>query len=148
MRATKVHSVRKFKAGYEIRDETVDTGVEPLRWKRAYTPSGDYIGSSRWAHRLCAQRGIAPEKSNPAHSVCSIGFSEREQKWYGWSHRALFGFGIGYTAEQGSLPTESGYIDGYLEEHPELDRRVPVGFKVETLDDARRVAVAFAGSVS
>lgn len=26
-----------------------------------------------------------------------LGFSSTQQKWYGWSHRALFGFGIGST---------------------------------------------------
>jgi len=25
----------------------------------------------------------------------SIGFNEKEQKWYGWSHRAVASFGIG-----------------------------------------------------
>lgn len=39
--------------------------------------------------------GIEPEKSDPSHSVCSIGWSEKEQKYYGWSHRAMIGFGIG-----------------------------------------------------
>ena len=24
-----------------------------------------------------------------------IGFSEKEQKWYGWSHRAFYGFKVG-----------------------------------------------------
>lgn len=24
-----------------------------------------------------------------------LGYSEKEQKWYGWSHRAVHGFGIG-----------------------------------------------------
>lgn len=27
--------------------------------------------------------------------VANIGFSEKENKWYGWSHRAIFGFTIG-----------------------------------------------------
>ena len=36
---------------------------------------------------------------NPENSA-SIGFSESEQKWYGWSHRAIFGFGIGSKVTQ------------------------------------------------
>ena len=31
-----------------------------------------------------------------------IGFNPIEQKWYGWSHRAIFGFGIGSECKQGN----------------------------------------------
>lgn len=34
-------------------------------------------------------------------SVARIGFSEIEQKWYGWSHRAIYGFGIGSQVSKG-----------------------------------------------
>jgi len=93
-------------------------------------------------------RGISPEKSSPTDDVCSIGFCAAESKWYGWSHRAIFGFGIGDVAEEGDCTTTSGFIDGYLENHPDEDRRVPVGFEAKTLDDAKRMAIAFADSVS
>lgn len=33
--------------------------------------------------------------------VASIGFNPTEQKWYGWSHRAIYGFGIGSECKQG-----------------------------------------------
>lgn len=36
-----------------------------------------------------------PEKSDLSHAVASIGKSTKDNKWYGWSHRAVFGFGIG-----------------------------------------------------
>ncbi|KKN29323.1 hypothetical protein LCGC14_0845330 [marine sediment metagenome] len=100
--ARKVLNVRKYKAGYEIRTERLTGDDNPgmaadeeLITKSAYTPSGDYIGRSRDAYNLCYKRGIAPEKRTKANSACSIGFCEREHKWYGWSHRAIFGFGIG-----------------------------------------------------
>jgi len=32
--------------------------------------------------------------------------------------------------------------------HPEADESVPVGFEAKTLDDAKRIAQAFAASVS
>ncbi|KKN18413.1 hypothetical protein LCGC14_0956060 [marine sediment metagenome] len=38
---------------------------------------------------------IAPEKSAPDHSVCSIGKSAKDGKVYGYSHRAYHGFGKG-----------------------------------------------------
>lgn len=34
-------------------------------------------------------------------TVCNLGFNPKEQKWYGWSHRAIFGFGIGSKVKQG-----------------------------------------------
>lgn len=32
---------------------------------------------------------------------CNIGFCEKEQKWYGWSHRAICGFGVGSKISKG-----------------------------------------------
>ena len=150
MNIASVERVRKYQAGYEIRDEMWAMGDEPptLMRRVAYNPTGDFIGMSKFAHRLCKLRGIAPEKSKPEHSVCSIGFSEQEQKWYGWSHRAIFGFGIGHVVEEGSCTAESGWTDEWLKDHPEDDTRVPVGFEAKNLDDCRRLAVAFAESVS
>jgi len=72
------------------------------------------------------------EKIDPLHSVCSTGFSPKDQKWYGWSHRAIYGYGVGDEVEEGSIPTE--YIK-------------PIK-KIKTLEDAKKVAIAFARSVS
>ncbi len=136
--------------GFVIKNEMVDGkpfGCDDFIMTSAYTKSGDYVGDRKWAYRL-ARRGIAPEKSSPDHNVCSIGFCEREQKWYGWSHRAMCGFGIGDVAKEGDCCTQSGFVEEYSKEHPELDRTVPVGFEAKTLDDAKRMAIAFADSVS
>jgi hypothetical protein len=38
---------------------------------------------------------IKGEKTHPDHSVASIGKSEADGKWYGWSHRAVYGFKAG-----------------------------------------------------
>lgn len=82
----------------------------------AVNANGDYIGDKETAEWLCGERGIAPELASPAHKVCSIGFCEREQKWYGWSHRAIYGFGIGSKVERG----DCGYVpigwDDFLEQ--------------------------------
>ena len=143
---------RHYKAGYVIKTELVDDsdygGDGRLEMKAAYTPGGDYIGNSRLAHLLCKKRGIRPEKRSPDSGVCSIGFCEVEQKWYGWSHRAIFGFGVGDAVSEGDCCASSGLIDEYLAEHPEEDLSLPVGFTAETLDDAKQMAIAFAHSVS
>ena len=31
-----------------------------------------------------------------------VGFSPKDQKWYGWSHRAIYGFEIGSTCKKGN----------------------------------------------
>jgi len=36
-------------------------------------------------------------------TTASIGFSVSEQKWYGWSHRAFYGFGVGSTVSPGNI---------------------------------------------
>lgn len=72
----------------------------------AATPSGAYIGDEGTAKFLCKERGINPELASPNHKVCSIGFCEKEHKWYGWSHRAIFGFGIGSEVKKG----DCGYV--------------------------------------
>ena len=141
---------RVFQAGYILRTEKVryDPDDTPITMVSAYTPEGWYIGPSKSAYQLCKLRGIKPEKAKPTHNVCSIGFSEQAQKWYGWSHRAIFGFGIGHITQEGDCCTTSGYTDRYLAEHPEESLAMPAGFEVKTLDDAKRCAIAFAESVS
>lgn len=143
--------VRRYKAGYEVRDALLDpamTGGKEIVIKSAYNQNGVYIGNPRDAHRLCRKRGIKPEKANPGHNICSIGFCGKEQKWYGWSHRAIYGFGIGDIVKEGDCCASSGWTDEYLAEHPEASKALPVGFKAQTIDDAKRMAVAFAESVS
>lgn len=60
----------------------------------------------------------------------SIGFSEKEQKWYGWSHRAIYGFGIGSKVKKGDC--------GYKGK----------AWTAKTLDDAKQMAKDFADAIS
>ena len=146
---TAILGVRRYKAGYEIRTEKVARdGNDPVVVKSAYTiPAGYYIGSSVQAYRLIVKRGIKPQPRDGGR-VCSIGFCEREQKWYGWSHRAICGFAIGDVVKEGDCCASSGWTDEYLKEHPEENLSLPVGFVARTLDDAKRMAIALAESVS
>ena len=110
--------------------------------------AGEYIGDLKDAKYLCEKRGIAPIASKPGHNVCSIGWSEKEQKWFGWSHRAIGGFGIGSELLDGNSATTTGYAAWYNQENPQACRRLPVGFKAETLYQAKLMAIAFADSVN
>jgi hypothetical protein len=86
-----------YKAGYQVKEElwTYNPNEEPTKMKSAYTPSGDYIGNPESARYFVVKRGIIPELRTPDSNVCSIGYCPKERKWYGWSHRAIYGFGIG-----------------------------------------------------
>jgi len=96
-----------------------------------YNLDGDYVGEPSFADGL-AELGIVPQKRTPTSNVCSVGFSAEHGKWYGWSHRAMCGFGVGDVVAVGDVCADD----------------LPIGFKAETLDDAKRMADAFAAAVS
>jgi len=82
-------------------------------------------------------------------SAC-IAFSPDTQKWYGWSHRAVYGFKIGDVVSEGDLVTSTGYTEEFEIENPAeaFKYALPVGFTAKTLDDAKRMAIAYASSIS
>ncbi len=147
MEVKKVLKVRHYKAGYEVREELREHLEMEVMLKSAYTLDGNYIGDSKTAYFLCKKKGIKPELADTDDNVCTIGYSPKEGKFFGWSHRAIHGFGIGDEVEKGSLCSMSGWTDEYLKEHPGEDKSLPIGFKAKTLEDCRRMAVAFAESV-
>ena len=159
MSVKQVLKIRRYRAGYEVHTELIDGsefGCDDFEMKSAYTPEGHYIGASKDAYRLCKARGIKPQPRLPERPeanggkgrTCSIGFCEQDQKWYGWSHRAIYGFGVGDVVKEGDCCATSGWTDEYLEEHPDDDSSLPVGFVAETLEDTKRMAIAFAEAVS
>lgn len=106
-------------------------GNDSVEMDAVYNAHGVYIGDPETADFL-AEKGILPEAKRDDSNVCSIGYSHKDQKWYGWSHRAMHGFAIGDTIKAGDCAAES----------------LPIGFKAETIEDAKKMAVAFADSVS
>ena len=100
--------------------------------KSAYNENGDYIGNPKDAYYLCKKRGIAPELRTRTSGVCSIGYSEKDKKWYGWSHRTIFGF------KTGSKCKKSDY-------HYTKKRGT---WTAKTMSDAKQMAKDFAEGVS
>jgi len=132
----------KYKAGYHVRTEEI-SGYEagdgpPFTMRSAYTPDGLYIGDPKMARYLVVKLGIQPEKAKPDHNVCSIGFCKTNNKWYGWSHRAIVGFALG-----DKLFEE--YWPGATDETPFKAHGDKV---ITTPDEARQAAANFAESVS
>ena len=110
---------------------------------------GGYIGMPEDAWVYFKVYGLTQiQKADPKDNTCSIGFNEEEQKWYGWSHRALSAFGIGDVVKEGDCTNTSGFTKEYLEWHPEADISLPVGFTAKTLEDAKKMAIVFGESVS
>ena len=69
--------------------------------------------------KFLLKRGITTELQNACNisdNTVNIGFNPEEQKWYGWSHRALYDFGIGSSVQKGDCaycPTDK---DDFLDD--------------------------------
>ncbi len=85
--------------------------------------------------KFLLKKGITEQlqnKSNKKGCTVNIGFNPKEQKWYGWSHRAIFGFGIGSTCKKGDC--HYSFMKGE--------------WTAKTLEDAKQMAKDFAEGVS
>jgi len=95
-----------------VNEEIVDGGGHgsDITWKAAYSlVDGSYIGSAKSAEHF-ERKGILPQAISSEHKVASIGFCKKEQKWYGFSHRAMYGFGVGSKVKKSSCgykPTDT-----------------------------------------
>ena len=96
--------------------------------ERYYSFAGEYVGDKQVAYSLHRSGIIHFEKRTPNAQVCTIGFNPIEQKWSGWSHRAIAGFSIGQHVEE----SEVGWP----------------AHTIATLDEAKQHAKDFAKAVS
>lgn len=122
--------------GFKVMKEFFKEGTS---MEAAYTLDDKFIGDEKFAKRLCIDMGIKPCTYDD-NTVCSIGFSEKDQAWYGWSHRAF------------SPPFKVGYKVGKdnicLGCFGPNEKSVKMGFEAKNLDDCKRLAIAYAYSVS
>lgn len=81
------------------------------------------------------------EYPHPDSTIRHMGYSPTRKKWYGWSHRAVFGFGVGSKVSKGDVIASNEFAD------PRRGVYKP-GFVARTLDDAKGMAAAFALAVS
>jgi len=162
------------KHGYEIRTEMVENpeeGCDPIKMLSAYTDAGNYIGNQQTAKFLCEEKEIKPELKTQDSNICSIGFCEKEQQWYGWSCYGLSGFGIGSSVKKGDcafVPSKEDIEKECEQNESEFetlrDGSIMISTKpdrdnfsvmpghgewtAKTLDDAKRMAIDFADSVA
>lgn len=46
-----------------------------------------------------------------------VGFSPKDNKWYGWSHRAIYGFEVGSTCNKGDCHYVAGTPEELIDDH-------------------------------
>lgn len=127
-------------------DETESWGTETKIYTQIWTNHNEYVGLADlgkreyevnfiYKHRLTnlmsINRAMGKPLSETGCNTVSIGFSEKEQKWYGWTHRGYGAFGIGYEVKQGSIMDSK-------------DAKYRYPFKVETLEQAKELAIHIA----
>jgi hypothetical protein len=78
-----------------------------------------------WLDKFKKKHDIKAEKG-------AIGFSKKENKWYGWSHRAVAGFGIG----------DMIFDEDYGDDNTPFVKHG--NKKIKNMQDARDAATAFA----
>lgn len=130
--AMSIKSVRKFaKHGYMVVTYVIPLGIKnkTFDFPCALTMGGDYIGTPKMARAICIKRGIIPMTRTITSKTCSIGFCPKDGKWYGWSHRAIYGFKKGMVGKKGHMGIKPGY-------------------RLKSFEDSRLAAEAFASEVS
>lgn len=106
----KVVEYRKYAVVVEETIDALGMNSPPLVMVICYNYAGKYIGT------LDTLKSLESYDINPQtvgdNKVCSIGFSEKNQAWYGWSHRAIGKFTIGSKVTKNTI----GYRPGSLDE--------------------------------
>lgn len=49
-----------------------------------------------------------------------VGFSPKDEKWYGWSHRAIYGFTVGSTCKKGDCHYTASTPEEMIDDHAEF----------------------------
>jgi hypothetical protein len=78
---SKVHDEELLSDFIVLRHE--ETPGDATSTINTYNTQGDLIGGQALGQTL-AVLGVKPEKITPSDSVCAIGFSQLDKKWYGW----------------------------------------------------------------
>lgn len=62
------------------------------------------------------QSAFGEKEHSERMGTTSLGFNPVEQKWYGWSHRAIYGFGVGSKIKNGSCGFKASNKEEFKED--------------------------------
>jgi len=86
-------------------------------WEVATNKEGTYIGTPDHAKNLIEKYGLTKlQGTKDCKNHCCIGYNPTEQKWYGWSHRTIFGFGIGSKTKKGDCSYRPTNLEDFIED--------------------------------
>lgn len=136
------------KLAYTVWNEEIGDGSEKypvVSVLSAYNHNDEFIGAPAWAEHL-AILGIAPEIRQEVNDrvqndgrgyVCSIGFNEKEQTWYGFVPGKILGFKVRHKTKLGDV----AFIPSNFEEYKKhllslYDMHPVVSAVMEEKDDA------------
>ena len=66
--------------------------------------------------KFLKEHGVGRLQTIKGCKVACLGFSHDEQKWYGWSHRGVYGFGIGSEVKKGDCAYTPVNKDDFLDD--------------------------------
>ena len=126
---------------YNVVEDIVQIGSESgdtMKTTSIMNKAGEYAGPAEDVRKFFDEHAIAPEMRTEDANVCTVGWSEKERKYYGWSHRAAFGFAIG----------DKIYDPGFSSPHAMIPANERGAETIQTKEDARRSASNYAEDVS
>lgn len=103
--------VKKYLETVAYKD-TMDFGEEQSEvWKSKFDNSYlIHVGLDRDI-KFLADREITEQLTH------GVGFSPKDGKWYGWSHRAIFGFSVGSTCKKGDCHYTADNPEDMIEDY-------------------------------
>lgn len=110
----------------KIKKDFFDIHIEKTYWVGgesygvgAYSKNGEYIGDPSEIFYVFNKFGVCEDlSSSRENGVICVGYSPKDKKYYGWSHRAIFGFGVGSKVKRG----DTAYLPDTFEELRDGDK--------------------------
>lgn len=98
------------KVAYKDIDYLGPGSEETEVWKSTFDNSFmGIVGMENETIKALAERGITDELTH------GVGFSPENGKWYGWSHRGLYGFKVGSTCKKGDCHYRAASLEDEIE---------------------------------
>ena len=109
-----------------------------------------YIGTIEHALFLLKKGIRLNSLESPEGTTACIGYCPKEQKWYGWSHRAIYGFGVGSKVKKGDcayMPADKrDFLDDCIQLWTDVNHEDVKGYEYEDNEGILGVKVGWRNS--